>query len=146
MCAYQGCLHKVQISASEANEGHLMPNFGCFNFFQIFEIHKGLWCYTSYTLDINMFSTSMQEFGLKSHWQGLGPISVTDLSPFMGLNLTQSDSWLSLSLFVTGWAWKLRPSGLFAINYLWHSITYKVLHLNFDVRVYVVIVYIKVNC
>ena len=29
-----------------------------------------------------------------------GPISLTDLSLFWGLNQTQSDSWLSLSLFV----------------------------------------------
>ena len=29
-----------------------------------------------------------------------GPISQTDLNLFWGLNVTQSDSWLSLSLFV----------------------------------------------
>ena len=29
-----------------------------------------------------------------------GPISLTDLNLFWGLNVTQSDSWLSLSLFV----------------------------------------------
>ena len=40
--------------------------------------------------------------------RALGPISLTDLSPFLGLNLTQSDSWLSLSLFM-----KLTPERAF---------------------------------
>ena len=37
---------------------------------------------------------------LKQKKINLGPISLTDLSLFLGLNLTQSDSWLRLSLFV----------------------------------------------